>query len=179
MCNMHKFLPFPIEERAWNFAIRKKKLQAELNLQKKYIMHDFLYSLSRIKEPTWSLPSTIMNLSLTDLPKDTTPPLILQWFKELIDKYYKGRNHIYTDGSKIEMGIGAAATTGNYTTSPSLTRVCSIFTTETHVMHLAIKSARTNSRRKFAISTDSRSCFQALQEWIPTNPKVRCNEWSV
>ena len=34
-------------------------------------MPDFSYSQSTVKKPTWNLPSNLMNLSLTDLPKDT------------------------------------------------------------------------------------------------------------
>ena len=84
----------------------------------------------------------------------------------------KGWNHIYTDGLKSEMGVGAAVTNGSYTKSASLLKVCSIFTAKTHAIHFALNLAKTNNRRKFAIFTDLLSSLQALQKRIPTNPKV-------
>ena len=53
-------------------------------------------------------------MSLTDLPKDKTPTKAYQKrFTEVVENKYKGWNHIYTDGSKSEIGVRAAATTGN------------------------------------------------------------------
>ena len=91
-------------------------------------MPDFSYSQSTVKKPTWNLPSNLMNLSLTDLPKDTTSPISQQRFKEFFNTSFKGWNHIYTDGSKSEMGVGAASATGSHTESASLPKISSIFT---------------------------------------------------
>ena len=100
------------------FAIRIQKLHTKLNLENKRVMPDFSYSRLDIKEPTWGLPSTRLNLSLTDLPKEKTPTMAYQKrFKEVVENKYKGWNHIYTDGSKSEIGVEAAATIGNRTKS--------------------------------------------------------------
>ena len=82
-------------------------------------------------------------------------------------------NHIYTDGSKSEIGVGAAATTGNRTNSASLLKISSIFTTETHAIHLALNTILTTRGKNLNILTDSRSCPQAIQKQISTNPKVQ------
>jgi len=94
-------------------------------------------------------------------------------FKEVVEKKYKGWNHIYTDGSKSEIGVGAAATTRNCTKSASLPKFSSIFTAETHAIHLALNTLSATKGKSFTIFTDPRSCLQALQKQIPTNPKVR------
>ena len=84
-------------------------------------MPDFSYSRLETKEPSWRLRSTRINLSLTNLPKEKTPTMGYQKrFKEVIENKYKGWNHVYTDGSKSESGLGAAATTENRTKSASL-----------------------------------------------------------
>ena len=41
-------------------------------------MPDFSYSRLQIKELTWGLPSTRINLYLTDLPKEKTPTVAYQ-----------------------------------------------------------------------------------------------------
>ena len=82
-----------------------------------------------------------MNMSLTDLPKYRSPTKAYQKrFKEVIENKYKGWKHIYTDGSKSEIGVRAAATTGNRTQSTSLPKFNSIFTAETHAIHLALNT---------------------------------------
>ena len=49
-------------------------------------MTDFLYSWLQIREPTWGLPSTRSNLSLTDIPRKKTPTMAYQKIiKEVVD----------------------------------------------------------------------------------------------
>ena len=93
-------------------------MHSKLNFKNKGVLPDFSYARLCIKEPTWGLPSTRINLSLTDLPKDKTPTKAHQKsFKEVVENKYKGWNPTYTDGSKSEIGVGAAASTGNRTES--------------------------------------------------------------
>ena len=134
-------------------------------------MPNFSYSRLEIKEPTWGLPNTRKNLSLTDLPKEKTPTMAYQKrFKEDVENEYKGWNHIYTDGSKNEIGVGAAAIIENRTKSSSLPKFSSIFTAETHAIHIAFNTIPPTKGKNFTIFTDSRSCLQALQKQFPTNP---------
>ena len=80
-----------------------------------------------------------MNLSLTHLPKEKTPTVAYEKrFKEVVENKYTGWNHLYTDGSKSGIGVGTAATIGNHTKSASLPKFTSIFTAETHAIHLAL-----------------------------------------
>ena len=98
----------------------------KIELRKKCVLLVFSYSRLEIKEPTWGLLSTRINLSLNDLPKEKTSTMAYQKiFEEVVEKKYKGWNHIYTDGSKGEIGVGVAATTGYLTKSASLTKFSS------------------------------------------------------
>ena len=79
----------------------------------------------------------------------------------------------HTDGSKSEMGVGAAATIGNRTKSASLPKFSSIFTAQTHAILLALNTIFATKGKSFTIITDSRSYLQTLQKQILTDPKVR------
>ena len=100
------------------FAIRIQKIHTKINLENKKVPLDFSYSRPEIKEPDLGLPGTKINLSLTDLPKDKTPTMANQKiFKEVVKNKYKGWQHIYANGSKSELRVGAGATSGNLTES--------------------------------------------------------------
>ena len=47
-----------------------KKKHTKLNLENKRAMPDFSYAQLEIREPTRRIPSTRINVSLTDLPKE-------------------------------------------------------------------------------------------------------------
>ena len=121
-------------------------------------MPDFSYSQLEIKESTWGLPCTRINLSLTDLPKEKTPTMAYQKrFKEVVENKYKEWNHIYTDGSKSDIGAGAAATIGNRTKFASLPKFSFIFRAETHAIHLALNTISATKENNLTIFTDLRS----------------------
>ena len=60
-----------------------------------------------------------------------------------------------------------------YVQTASIPILGSIFTTETHAIHLALNTIYATKGKNFYRFTDSRSCLQALQMQIPTNPKDR------
>ena len=69
---------------------QNKKLQTKLNLENKGVLPDFSYAQLGIKEPTWGLLSTRLNLCLTDLPKDKTQTKAYQKrFKKVAQSQYK------------------------------------------------------------------------------------------
>ena len=73
------------------------------------------------------------------------------------DLNYKGYKHIYTDGSKSEIGVGAAAITEGPAKSASLPKNASIFTAEAYAIHMTVNLIRTSKGKKFSVFTDSRS----------------------
>ena len=101
----------------------------------------------------------------------------LKRFEEVVENEYKGWIHIYTDGSKSKIGVGAAATTGNRTKPASLLKISFIFKAETHAIHLALNKISATKGKNFTIFTDSLRCLQALQKQIrPTqNTKTQAH----
>ena len=90
-------------------------------------------------------------MSLTGLPKNKTPTKAYEKrFKEVVENNYKGWNHIYTDGSKSEIGVGDAASTGSHTESASLSKFSSIFTEETYAIQLALNTISPTKGKNFS-----------------------------
>ena len=112
-------------------------------------------------------------MSLTDLRKDKTPTMAYnKRFKEVIENKYKGGKHIYTDGSKSELGVGVAATTGNRTESASLPKFSCLFTAETHAIPLVKYNIYIGSIKLFYIHRPEK-LPTSVSKQFPTNPKVR------
>ena len=85
------------------FAIRIQKIHTKFKLESKSVLPDFSYYRLEINVPTWRLPSSWINFSLTDFPKDKTQTMAYQKrFDEVVEKKYRGWKHIYTDGSESE-----------------------------------------------------------------------------
>ena len=78
-------------------------------------------------------------------------------FKEVVKNKYKIWNHKTTDGSRSEIGVGAAATTGSRTKSASLTKFSSLVTAETHATHVNLNKVTATKGKNFTIFTASRS----------------------
>ena len=62
---------------------------------------------------------------------------------------------------------------GSRRETASLPKFSSTFIAETHAIHLTLYTTSAIKGNNFSIFTDSRSCLQALQKQIPSNPKVR------
>ena len=94
-------------------------------------------------------------MSLTDLPKDKTLTLAYQKrFKDVVDNYYRGWNHIYTHGFISEIGVGVAATTENRTESASLLKISSVFTAETQAIYIAPNTSSAIKEKNFSVFTN-------------------------
>ena len=78
----------------------------------------------------------------------------------MFDKKCNGSEISILTVPKAKQRRGAAATARSYTETVSLS---SILTAEYHVIHFALNSAKANTRRKFAIFTDSRICVYAYE----------------
>ena len=92
-------------------------------------------------------------------------------FKEVVENKHKGWKHIYTDGSKSEIGVGVAATTGSRTESASLLKFSSIFTAETHALHLALNIISATKRNKFTILQTREAAYKHFKSIFRTTQK--------
>ena len=81
---------------------------------------------------------------------------------------------VYTDGSKSDDGVGSGVVVPSLalSDSASLPKVASIFTAELFAIILGLELIRHIPRRNYTIYTDSRSAFQALNQYTPKNAFV-------
>ena len=87
-----------------------------------------------------------------------------QAFWEITSRH---QNHvqIFTDGSKVDEKVAAAAVSSVASNSPLSCRLrdhCSIYKTELQAIVLALKQAYQSQESKFMIFSDSLSALQAL-----------------
>ena len=83
-------------------------------------------------------------------------------FKEKVEEY-SDHKHIYTDGSKIDEKVGAAATWEYGTIKTHLPDKCTIFSAEAVALINALKIAKASHLKQFIIFTDSLSCLQSIE----------------
>ena len=80
---------------------------------------------------------------------------------------------IYTDGSKVDEKVAAAAVSSVAPNSPfscRLTDHCSIYTAELQAILLALKQAYQSQESKFMIFSDSLTALQALEKLKTDHP---------
>ena len=127
------------------------------------------------KTPTlfsWCLRRPIVDVELAT-PLVKTIPNFYPHFREHVDTNYPLHTHIYTDGSKDEHGVGAAAVYGPTSSSASLPRVASVYTAELKALILACTLIREDTKCKdttnYLICSDSLSAAQGLNNMEPRN----------
>ena len=135
-------------------------------------MPNFSYSILQINIPTSSLPDTIINLELCELPKQSTAPAVyLKHYMEVVDDKYKNVK-LYTDGSKADIGVGSAATYGCISRKAGLPKLSSIFFAELYAIQMALSIIENITKSKFIIFSDSASSLRALQNTRNEHPLV-------
>lgn len=146
------------------FSIRIQQLIETNNIPSMGIKSYFSYSILGITTPSWSIDPPNINLGLCMYPKSSTPPAIYNIeFKVLLGKY-SGFEKLYTDGSKTEVGVGAAVVCGERTEKATLPNHASIFTAEVHALDMAVRMTKTCTRDKFVIFSDSFSALCRLEK---------------
>ena len=79
---------------------------------------------------------------------------------------------IYTDGSRTNDGVAAAAVTPTYSMSKAYNKSNSIFSAELRALILALEYIKTTNHRNYIIFSDSKSSLLALQDLQISNPLV-------
>lgn len=110
---------------------------------------------------------------------DLATPLIkdianfFPFFRDHISSNYPTHIHLYTDGSKDNEGVGAAAIYNNKTLSASLPKIASVYTAELKALMFACTLIREDNRdqttSQYLICSDSLSAVQGLQTMNPEN----------
>ncbi|KAG1696944.1 hypothetical protein GQR58_006143 [Nymphon striatum] len=114
----------------------------------------------------------IINFSLTGLKKGTTPSYVyLYKFLEVSDSYH-GYHHIYTDGSRQNDEVAAAAISSLRSLSSRLPDKSSIFSAESKALLLALDIVENSTYGRYIILSDSLSCLMALDNMKYIHPTI-------
>ena len=133
----------------------------------------FSYLLQNCKTPKYATPIPTLNHKLTKYAKQSTPPLIFRaLYQSVVREEYPDFTKIFTDGSKSNDGVVAAAIQLNFPASclASLPKEASIYSAESYAVQMAVDHIlRINQinllpspNKKYAIFTDSKSVFDSL-----------------
>ena len=136
---------------------------------KKEDTEDFLFP----SKPPWHLQTPEINTTLANRNKgETNADTYREAFKNLLTKY-EGYEQIYTDGSKSDTAVGAAAVqpSTRKKKQQKLNPDASIYTAEASALDMALDLVRQSPKKSFLILTDSLSCLKALQH--PENLDTR------
>ncbi|KAG1679878.1 RNA-directed DNA polymerase from mobile element jockey [Nymphon striatum] len=121
--------------------------------------------------PPWTMHRPIINFSLTGLKKGTTFYVYLYKFLEVSDSYH-GYHHIYTDGSRQNDEVAAAAISTLTSLSSRLPDKSSIFSAESKALLLALDIVENSTYGRYIILSDSLSCLMALDNMKYSHPTI-------
>ena len=151
-------------------SIRVKNCNTNLNLRRLLIKpstRQYIFQSS----PRWKIQCPSIDMSLSEFPKATTPPIIYRAeFTKLIREKYPQCKQIYTDGSKSRIGVGAAAIHENTSRTLSLPLNSSIFTAECKAIDLALLMITELNLTYALICSDSKSALQSIGNKWSQNP---------
>nr|CAH7737244.1 unnamed protein product [Callosobruchus chinensis] len=133
---------------------------------------NILQKLSAIYPP-WTIPQLRINLSLSELHRDTTPNSV--YISHLMEAFHDFESDlvIYTDGSKTQNGVGAAIVAENREFSWTIDKSASIFTAESFAIWQALLFFRFSSKERCVIATDSLSVLRAAMNRFTKNSSIQ------
>ena len=132
-----------------------------------------LYQLDPGEIAPWKLKCPKLHLECATLKKDdTNRQLLLSTFYSVINSY-PGGHKLFTDGSKLEQGVGSAFTDGFETYNWTLPASSSIYTAELYAIWQALRYADMNGFNISLICSDSLSAIEALSNTFTTDPLVQ------
>ena len=109
---------------------------------------------------------------LSEYKKEGTPPELFMSLVGQIKEKCHNYKYIYTDGSKVEEKVAAAAVTDSEIFVNRLADHSSIFTAEAKAISLALDHIKKTNNTRYLIFSDSLSCLQAFLQASPKNPWV-------
>jgi kelch-like protein 2/3 len=129
---------------------------------------------SRLSDaPPWLLQTAQFECSLHEVGRksDTPTDVFRSRFNELLSAF-DGFSRIYTDGSKEEAAVAAAAVTDSAVLVKRLPDHASIFSAEARAIILALGVIERSVIDRFLILSDSLSCILAIKNRKLTNPLI-------
>ena len=148
------------------FYMRVKSLLNKINFDIKNM------DKHKQKIPPYKIVQPKIIFDLTDQKKEGTPPELYKALVGEIKEKYENYKHIYTDGSKVEDKVAAAAVTDSEIHMSRLADRSSIFTAEARAIELALDLIKKSKMKNYIVFSDSLSCLKSLLQASPTNPRV-------
>ena len=150
-----------------SFGMRMKPLLENIDLELDNTMKETTSGI-----PPWTHVPPKVNLDIAKRKKSETAEDVFQSnFNEFRAKF-PNYHCIYTDGSKTNDAVAAAAVTPMYSMSKAYNKSNSIFSAELRALILALEYIQTTNYRNYIIFSDSKSSLQALQDLQTNNPLV-------
>ena len=143
-------------------AIRSFGHRVEEDLSAVCPQLDLIQTVSLPDDPPWTIEKPHIDLYLTHQKKHLGDDCMFQSLFAEIKSYYSDHRAIYTDGSKTEKRVAAAATSNNLSAQVRLPGNASIFTAELQALKMAFNIVKNCDEDRFIIFCDSLSSLQAL-----------------
>ena len=134
---------------------------------------DLIQTMSLPDGPSWTIQKPHIDLYLTQPKKHLGDDYMFQSLFAELKSYYSDHRAIYTDGSKAENRVAAAATSKNLSSQVRLPGNASIFTAELHTLKMAFNIVKNCDWDCFIIFTDSLSSLQALDSSNCDHPFIQ------
>ena len=148
-------------------GLRAKKHLLESNIPLGVVQPS---TLSEI--PPWKLLKPNVDTSLSEYKKSETNSVIFKQKLSEIKQSQKSKIDIYTDGSKDQNRVAAAAVIKNEIFSARLPNETTIFTAEAKAIQLAFDFIKTSNEKRFTIFSDSLSCLQSIKNMNIDHPYI-------
>ena len=143
-------------------AIRSFGHRIEKDLSAVCPQLDLIQTVSLPDDPPWTLQKPHIDLYLTHQKKHPGDGCMFQSLLAELKVNYSDHRAIYTDGSKTENRVAAAATSDGLSAQVRLPGNASIFTAELQALKMAFKIVKNCDGDRFIIFTDSLSSLQAV-----------------
>ena len=122
--------------------------------------------------PPWQEgPDGTLCMDMHEHDKKSASNILRSLFMDHTNKHNHS-NHIYTDGSKLEDGVGYAAVFPDETITGTLPPYTTICTAEEHAILAALKAIERRRGQIFTIFSDSMSALLAIEDRNHTSPLV-------
>ena len=143
-------------------AIRSFGHRVEEDLSAVCPQLDLIQTVSLPDDSPWTVQKPHIDLYLTHQKKHLGDDCLFQSLFAELKSYYTDHRAIYTDGSKTENRVAAAATSDGLSAQVRLPGNASIFTAELQALKMAFNIVKNCDEDRFIIFCDSLSSLQAL-----------------
>ena len=134
---------------------------------------DLIQTVSLPDDPPWTVQKPHIDLYLTHQKKHLGDDCLFQSLFAQLKSCYPDHRAIYTDGSKAENRVAAAATSNNLSVQVRLPDNASIFTAELQALKMAFNIVKNCDWDHFIIFTDSLSSLQTLDSNYCDHPFIQ------